>query len=341
MKKNPLQRVSLVESSDSAPLSAQQQTFNQLIKQIEQLRQQLQAWQQMIPLYQQQYHAEFAPLLAQFNQQQAQLLRQFNLAYDDRCFNNSDKKRLSQIICQIADGLLGEVEDSEIEQILRMHRAAEAEITQPATIEAPAAPTLSQEQDPLEPWEIAALEREQQKQQRQAQRKSARARAEETRRQPPLEDVSRSLREVYRKLASSLHPDREQDESELARKTELMQRVNIAYGNKDLLQLLELQLETEQIDQRSLQALNLERLQHYNQILSQQQTELQQEIQDIEQSFGLLPQQRKRPAHSPEAVLRKLQSQTRQLQSDSASLSHQLALFSQPQQIARWLHSGG
>ncbi len=45
-----------------------------------------------------------------------------------------------------------------------------------------------------------------------------------------------------------LHPDREPDEAERVRKTELMQRVNEAYSKKDLLQLVALQLEIEQID---------------------------------------------------------------------------------------------
>jgi hypothetical protein len=47
-------------------------------------------------------------------------------------------------------------------------------------------------------------------------------------------------------LVAALHPDREPDEQERKRKTELMQRVNTSYGKKYLLLLLELQLEIEQ-----------------------------------------------------------------------------------------------
>ena len=72
--------------------------------------------------------------------------------------------------------------------------------------------------------------------------------AQEVRQQELVQDASRSLRAVYRQLASALHPDREQDERERQRKTRLMQRVNVAYGKQDLLQLLTLQLEIEQID---------------------------------------------------------------------------------------------
>jgi len=59
---------------------------------------------------------------------------------------------------------------------------------------------------------------------------------------------TRAVREVFRKLASELHPDRETDPAEHARKTELMQRVNQTYKAGDLLALLELQLSIEQID---------------------------------------------------------------------------------------------
>ena len=51
--------------------------------------------------------------------------------------------------------------------------------------------------------------------------------------------MSQSIREVYRKLAGALHPDRESDPQERERKTALMQRVNQAYAKNNLLQLLD------------------------------------------------------------------------------------------------------
>ncbi|MDZ7811938.1 MAG: J domain-containing protein [Ideonella sp.] len=55
--------------------------------------------------------------------------------------------------------------------------------------------------------------------------------------------VSQSLREIYRKLASALHPDRASDDADRARRHALMQKVNQANDAKDLLTLLQLQLE--------------------------------------------------------------------------------------------------
>lgn len=56
------------------------------------------------------------------------------------------------------------------------------------------------------------------------------------------DDKSR-LRELYRKLVRKLHPDREPDQDLRARKTEMMQAVNVAYRNKDMLGLMDLQAE--------------------------------------------------------------------------------------------------
>ena len=52
-------------------------------------------------------------------------------------------------------------------------------------------------------------------------------------------EASQSVRDVYRKLVSALHPDREADGAERERKTALMQRANQAYERNDLLELLD------------------------------------------------------------------------------------------------------
>lgn len=97
--------------------------------------------------------------------------------------------------------------------------------------------------------------------------------------------ASKSVQEVYRKLVAVLHPDREPDDAERERKTELMQRVNTAYGKKDLLKLLALQLEIEQIDVTDLSQMADSRLKHFNKILKEQLMEIEQEINQIEWTY--------------------------------------------------------
>jgi len=58
-----------------------------------------------------------------------------------------------------------------------------------------------------------------------------------------LGNATQSIREIFRKLASALHPDRETDRKGREVKTALMLQVNRAYAGNDLLTLLELQIE--------------------------------------------------------------------------------------------------
>jgi hypothetical protein len=129
-------------------------------------------------------------------------------------------------------------------------------------------------------------ERQQRNEQRQAKRKkSAKQLAKEQKEAEDAQDIKLSVREIYRKLVSNLHPDRESDPEQRARKTELMQRVNQAYEKNNLLQLLELQIELDHIDPASLSNLSAERLARYSKTLKQQLVELNAEKNQIEMEF--------------------------------------------------------
>lgn len=83
-------------------------------------------------------------------------------------------------------------------------------------------------------------------------------------------DAESALRTIYRKLASALHPDREPDEAERVRKTQLMGQVNAANDAKDLLTLLRLQLQIEQINPLAIAQMADDKLRHYNRMLQGQ-----------------------------------------------------------------------
>jgi phage gp37-like protein len=96
-----------------------------------------------------------------------------------------------------------------------------------------------------------------------------------------LLDADSALRLIYRKLASALHPDREPDEIERIRKTQLMAQVNAANDNKDLLTLLRLQLEIEQIHPEAIAAMADDKLRSYNRVLKEQFKTIQHELQQL------------------------------------------------------------
>ena len=99
--------------------------------------------------------------------------------------------------------------------------------------------------------------------------------ADDTAAEPPKPDL---LRTLYRKLASSVHPDRESDAAEKIRKTEAMQGINAAYQNKDLLSLLKLHNQTLQSDAAATDALAEDTLREYNALLKIQLKGLESDI---------------------------------------------------------------
>ena len=93
--------------------------------------------------------------------------------------------------------------------------------------------------------------------------------------------VNQSLKTVYLKIASIIHPDREPDESKKVEKTELLQRANQAYEQEDLFFLLKLQLEVEQSKNGSNKGLSLEQVKFYQKALEAQSQALKKQIQEL------------------------------------------------------------
>ena len=132
----------------------------------------------------------------------------------------------------------------------------------------------------LEQQAQAERERQQPNDVRRAKgKKSARQITQEQHKKSDAALVQKSLQEVFRRLVAALHPDRAPDDAERARRTELMQRVNVAYEKKDLLQLLKLQI---QIDQVGVCAQSDERLKHFNTLLQEQTEVLTQALAEAE-----------------------------------------------------------
>jgi hypothetical protein len=101
--------------------------------------------------------------------------------------------------------------------------------------------------------------------------------------------------------------------------------------------LLELQLELEQIDQNAMSAVSEDRLKHYNKVLSEQSSELQQEIDMIAFPFaaraGYLPGE----ALSPSMVMSLLQSDIRDMEEDIAVLKQNIASCHNTKSLKRLL----
>jgi hypothetical protein len=120
--------------------------------------------------------------------------------------------------------------------------------------------------------------------------RQAREQAKLKRQQEKLEQVAKlaeqSLKTVYLKIAATIHPDREPDETKKVEKTELLQRANEAYAAQDLFYLLKLQIQIEQNRGVSQKGLSAEQLKFYQLALDMQSQKLDGQIEEIIQSLS-------------------------------------------------------
>ncbi|MDB6002785.1 MAG: DnaJ protein, partial [Rhizobacter sp.] len=161
--------------------------------------------------------------------------------------------------------------------------------------------------------------------------------AAQQRRDAEAQQATQSVREVFRKLASALHPDRETDGEQRAIKTALMQRVNQAYANNDLLTLLELQLQIEQVDAAHMAGADTKRVKHYNKVLAEQLAELKTEIGRVElgfrMDFGLEPGL----GLNPLKLGVQLERETQRLRFELAEMGREIERLDDVAATKRWL----
>lgn len=306
MTRTHVKAIGIATGQNQSPLSKSQKAFNTLIKQIEQRRTHLAAWEAAIPPYRQKYAGELVPLVEALEALQARMAYSLDRAIGLKGITKTERSKIAHLITSLARELLDGRDDAELKALFNKHSRTDYDSEEAASLkdaqsalEEMLGVELGDDMDMNSPEDIlkrveahvhewqAQYEAEQQAQEeRMAKRKkSSKQLAREAQKQAEEAQISQSIREVYRKLASALHPDREPDPVERDRKTALMQRANLAYGNNDLLQLLELQLELEHIDQAALNSLSESRLKHFNKILKEQLGELKQEILNIEGGF--------------------------------------------------------
>jgi Skp family chaperone for outer membrane proteins len=336
-----------IVSSGTTPLNKDQKAFNNLIKKIEGRRARLGEWEAILPAFRQKYTSGLLPLQEQCLDLQWQLARALDAAHGKKGLTKGEKRKLAVLIVNLAEAVLEHKDHGELKALFNKHsqsnfdeQETERMDDMKAMLESVLGMELGDDVDMTSPEDIVKrLETQFQAQQEAASRrkKSRREEAREARQEAEEKQLSQSIREVFRKLASVLHPDREHDPAEKVRKTALMQRANQAYEKGNLLQLLELQLELEHIDQSHLVAIRPERLKHYIKILKGQVADLDLEIQRIEEQlmveFGLSPFE---PIH-PSDLLPMLKQDMATCQGQLAELHLQLDAVADQKRLKAWL----
>ena len=358
MTKNHIEIAAVSPGLDQPKLTKGQQTFNKLIKQIEKKRAHLADWETAIPLYRQKYTSELLPLVNSLMDMQIKFVHSLDRACDHKEIKKSERGMIAGLIADLAADLLASRDDDGLKAVYNKHSRSDYGSKQAADIEGMKTMLedvlgfdLGDDMDMNSPEEL--LERvkaqmaeewarnnaeEQAWEKRRPQRKkSAKQLAKEARQQAEEQQASLSIREVYRKLASALHPDREPDTRERARKTALMQRVNEAYEKRNLLQLLKLQLELEHIDHAAINSIGEDRLKHYNKILKEQLADLEQEIFHVEDEFaaqfGIDPFD----VISPDAIMRDLAREIVEIKRNIRTIEKDVLGFEDINKVKAWI----
>lgn len=307
-------------------LSKGHASFQALVDAIEKRRATLAEWEAFGIVFNRRYGNDYVPLRTKLDAVRIQLLHSLDQSYDTKGLTKGERQTIAELITLIAEQVLASVDDVAVEELHRRYRAPQGGDTSPG------GDVIGQLGGPGGHADDGEREREAARAAYHAKRKKTpkrgsaqeRARAEEA-------EIHRSIRDIYRKLASALHPDRERDPVERERKAGLMQRVNVAYASRSLLDLLDIQQDLEHIDHAALDKVSDERLGRWNTILEDQLRGLDQELADIKAGYVARCGMDPTSSVSPKTVKRVLTS----------SIEHLRELVMAFEQDVRMLDTGG
>ena len=347
-------------TKEKAVQSKAQKEFNRLTKKIEKTEQDIKEFRDTADKLQQRVSKEMRPLLAQLTQLQAQVVKIYDRAYDNNDVKKAEKKKLAYLIQTIAfdlidqegmeelkavydkydeqgyDAVNEEMEQSQLDMVKQMASQmlgidlSDVDVKDPEKMQAFLHQKLMEQEAAEEQRQQMAAERRAKKPKTEKQQEREAKKEEETR------NITRSVRTLYMDLVKAFHPDREPDEAEKARKTEIMQRVTQAYEASDLLALLRLQLEFDRIDQEHLETLADDQLKYYNKILKEQAQDLDHELVGIQQQLGQMSGSMF-GVQSTMQLEYKFNNDVRQLKKQIKALKSDIELFSDLSTLKLWL----
>jgi hypothetical protein len=325
-------------------LTPAQRKFNHLIERINLQRRELEGWRIFRVRYTERLADHYHPALARLREKQVAMVRLLDRILDGKSLTARERAKTRDILLELLSEVLAESPDPEF---VRLHdKYAERSFDDRQQEHLDLMRTLAGEAfgidveaytggespEELADWldeqlQAARPEPQRPPPRKNPKKKSAKKRAREAQREQAAEGGTRAVREVFRKLVSELHPDRESDPAQHARKTELMQRVNQAYKAGDLLALLELQLSIEQIDPKSLAGLAEERLGHYIHVLEEQSRRLRDELAEFVAPFAMAMGGSPVGKLTPASVERALETDTRRIREMVRTLEAELVRF--------------
>ena len=285
-------------------LSKLQKQFNANVKKINELKQQLEDDEASLRLIVTRIQGEIIPIEQKHFNKIAELVYVFDKHYDDPFFKKKEKAKMADFIINQSHELIENKGNQELKTIYDKY-AKEPFDKMDAKAENATAEMMKdmmssmfgvefdEDADVSDPKKMQEyMEKKMQEKEANAQAKKANKKKtdkqieKEEKIKAEAKNISKAARSIYTDLVKAFHPDRERDETERDRKTEIMKRVTQAYEKDDLFELLRLKIELQGCDIDSLTMAD-EQLKYYNKILKEQVRELEENLWQLRmQSTG-------------------------------------------------------
>jgi len=334
----------------AAPQTPEHKRFYTLIRQIEKARQSVTAWRDQILGFRKAYTEVLRPLRDSAVAAMTEWVFALDGVLGQRDWTRAERAMLRDMVCRDVSQLLAARPDDALKNLFDKYSRVDFDTEKQqelavlkefarafSGVDLGDTSTIHSEED-LEQriYEQMAARQEARKTQQAERAQRRRKSAAQERREDEAKRVTQSVREIFRKLVSALHPDREPDPELRATKTGLMQKVNRAYETNDLLTLLEVQLQIEQVSPSQIHNAGAERLKHYNKVLAEQLSGLKLEIQRVQAEFEM---EFALETHSsdPRQLGPLVHEQARLLRSELSRQQRDLRMLSDVAATKRWL----
>ena len=322
---------------DPAPLPKGHKAFDRLVKKIQEARESLEAWAAVLTPYQKKFTNELLPLRATCRTLRIGFVRRLDEALDEERLTQAERRGAQMLVVELTAALLEEGDDPDLRALYK--RRARGDYEDHAVRAREAAAAAFEETYGIDPE--APIE--------EILRRAAWQPGEDVdgdhvspARNAPSDTEHRRIREsiraLYRKLASALHPDREPDPDKRNHKTALMQRANHAYENDRLLPLLELRRELDP-GQGAWAGEDEQAVKLYTKALRHELNALEEEVMVTEMDFRMRFAVDPDVSLTPRNALKTLTAEIKETRAMARSLERELADIADRASLKRWLRA--
>lgn len=345
--------LTISKQNSDKDLSPEQVLFNKLLRNIDKEKQKLLSWKDIIPNHQSEYLLNLKPLQEEMNSLKIEFIIMLDQWHQTKKLNKTEKSKINFIITDLLGDVIAINGSTNLKDIYNRHtsRDIDKDIEREKNDFIEMVSTrfgIELEDDfdsPQEAAEKAAAklkekmrhDDEMREKKRSARKKSTRTIEKEKRLADEMMQVSQSIKEVHRKLVLALHPDKESDSEKRERKTLLMQQINTAYKNNDLLKLLELQIESEIADKICLNEVTSERLCVFNKILTTQLRCIREEVRFIQDQFRMMFNISHFEKLDPLSLIKRLEKEIKNAKADILAMKRDLLDFRDVKNLKLWL----